>query len=372
MFPDASTLTLLGLASAAQNVTLSNTGSASISVATITFTGAFTTAPGGTCSALPITLAANATCTESIAFLPRTAGPVNGEVIFGGTGVIPQSILLAGTGTQISQTATTVSLTSNVVAPLVGQAISLTATVTPAGAGIPTGTVSFYDGALLLGTAQTLVANSASITTATLLAGPHNLTAVYNGDANFISSTSMLFVQAVLDFSLTSSTANPGSTASQTVEPGHAATFTFNLLPIGGAITFPVTLSATGLPAGATTTFTPNPITIGASPASFTMTILVPKISGSMHPTSLFGASTIAIGLLLLPFLRRFRHVPLLSLCAALLLGIAAIGGITGCGAESGYFSKSQQTYTIRVIATLTGTGGTILQQFTTVKLTVQ
>jgi sugar lactone lactonase YvrE len=362
----------VGVLSAIQTVTLANVGSASMSVADVTYSGAFATAPGGTCSALPITLPANASCTEDIAFLPTTTGPFTGAVIFGGAGVVPQSILLAGTGTQLSQTATTISLASNVAGPLVGQAITLTATVTPAGAGTATGTISFYDGALLLGTAQTLLANSASVTTTTLLAGPHNLTAVYSGDTNFSSSTSMVLVQQVVGFSLTLGTGNSGGTATQTVAPGQTATFIFNLLPISGAISFPVTLSATGLPPGAVATFTPNPVTIGASPASFTMSVPIPATSGSMHRTSLFGGGTIAIGLLLLPFSRRFRRLRLPSLCAALLLGIAAIGGVTGCGAKSGHFSKIQQTYTIRVIATLTETGGITLQQSTTVKLTVE
>jgi len=324
---------------------------------------------------LPIALPPNASCTENIAFLPATTGPVTGAVIFGGAGVVPQSILLAGTGTQSSQTvqtATTIALTSNVAGPFVGQAITLTATVTPAGAGTATGTVSFYDGALLLGTAQTLLANAASLTTTTLLAGPHNLTAVYSGDTNFISSTSMVLIQQVVGFSLTVGTGNPGGTASQTVAPGQTATFVFNLLPISGAIPFPVTLSATGLPPGTVATFTPNPLIIGASPASFTMSIPIPATSGLMHRTSLFGSGTIAIGLLLLPFSRRFRRLRLLSLCAALLLGIAAIGGVTGCGTESVHFNNSPQTYTIRVIATLTETGGITSQQSTTVKRTVQ
>lgn len=365
----------VGVLSATQSVTLANVGSASISVASVTYSGAFTTAPGGTCSALPIALPPNASCTEDIAFLPATTGPVTGAVIFGGAGVVPQSILLAGTGTQFSQTAqtaTTIALTSNVAGPFVGQAITLTATVTPAGAGTATGTVSFYDGTLLLGTAQTLLANAASLTTTTLLAGPHNLTAVYSGDTNFISSTSTVLVQQVVGFSLTVGTGNSGVTATQTVEPGQTAAFIFNLLPISGAIPFPVTLSATGLPPGAVATFTPNPLTIGASPATFTMSIPIPATSGSMHRTNVFGGSTIAIGLLLLPFSRRFRRLRLLSLCAAVLLGIAAIGGVTGCGTESIHFNKSPQTYTIRVIATLTETGGITSQQSTTVKLTVQ
>ena len=52
----------------AQSVTLANTGPAAISVASIIFTGAFTTATGGSCSATPITLAPGANCTQNVAF----------------------------------------------------------------------------------------------------------------------------------------------------------------------------------------------------------------------------------------------------------------------------------------------------------------
>jgi hypothetical protein len=101
----------VGTPSVSQSVILANTGSASLTVASIAFTGSFTTATGGSCSAVPITLAPNASCTQNIAFLPSAPGVANGSVVFGGTGVGSQSILLSGTGTQ---TTTTVTLTSNI------------------------------------------------------------------------------------------------------------------------------------------------------------------------------------------------------------------------------------------------------------------
>jgi len=363
----------VGILSPGQSVTLANSGSASISVATIAFTGPFTTAPGGTCPAVPITLAANASCTESIAFLPTTiAGPATGSVVFSGIGVVPQSILLTGNAAQASPSPSTVSLTSSIAAPFVGQLITFTASVKPTGGGSPSGTVSFYDGTTLIGAAQTLVAGSASVNETTQISGDHNITAVYSGDQNYLSESSAILVQNVLEFNLSFSGGSSSGTANQRVEPGHTATFTFNLASTGGTVSFPVTLSATNIPPGATIKFIPNPVTIGPSAASFTMSVQIPATTGSLQYRRLFTGSTVAIGLLLLPFSRRFRRLRLQSLCAALLLGIAAIGGVTGCGAESGYFSKSPQTYTIRVIATLTGTGGITLQQFTTVKLTVQ
>jgi hypothetical protein len=359
----------VGVPSAAQSVTLANPGTASISVATIAFTGAFTTAPGGSCGATPITLTPGASCTQSVAFLPVAPGAASGSVVFSGTGIVPQSILLAGTGVQ---TATTVSLASSAAAPFTGQSIVFTATVKPTGIGTPTGNVTFYDGATPIGS-STLTAGSASIATG-LIAGTHSITAIYAGDLNFTGSTSATLAQLVLDFNFTLS--GSAASVSQTVVPGQAATYLLNLLPVGGAFTLPVTLSASGLPPGATATFTPQVITIDANPASFTMRIQTTASLASLNPSSYLGAGTVALGLMLLPFScsmrRRTRRMRSLTLCAAFILGLAVATGLTGCGNGSGFFAQPQHSYTINVIGTANGAGGSTLQHSTTVTLTVQ
>jgi hypothetical protein len=353
-------------------VILANTGSASITIASIVFTGAFTTAMGGSCSATPITLAPNTSCMQNIAFLAAASGIANGSVVFGGTGVVPQSILLTGTGVQ---TATTVTLASNIASAFAGQAITFTATVKPTGIGTPTGSVSFYDGATLIGSSA-LTAGSASIAPV-LIAGTHTITAVYAGGSNFTGSTSAVLLQAVLDFNFTLGTTTPSS---QTVEPGQPVNYTFNLLPAGALFSLPITLSATGLPPGATVMFTPQVITIGNSPTSFTMTVQTAPTGALRIPSGLFGTGyrngTIMVGLMLLPFLRRMRRevrsTRLLTLCTAFVLSLAVIGGLAGCGTGSGYFGQPSQNYTINVIGTATGQSGATLQHLTTVFLTVQ
>jgi sugar lactone lactonase YvrE len=362
----------VGIVSAAQSVTLANTGTAPISVTSIVFTGAFTAATGGTCSAPPIALAAGANCKQNVAFLPVAPGAASGSIVFGGPGIVPQNILLAGAGVQ---TATTVTLASSSVAPFAGQPIAFTATVKPTGAGTPTGSVAFYNGATLLGS-STLAAGSASFTTA-LAAGTQGITAIYAGDANFTGSTSAALAQFVLDFNFTLSGTTSGS---QTVEPGQATTYAFTLLPLGGPFTLPVALSATGLPPGATVTFTPQVITIGPNPAGFTMVVQTSAVSASLHPNHPFGAGygegTIALGLLLLPFLRRplrkVRGVRLLALGAASIFSFAAVGLLAGCGSSSGFFGQPVQNYTINVLGTATGPGGTSLQHAAMVTLTLQ
>ncbi|WP_158793453.1 Ig-like domain repeat protein [Granulicella sp. L60] len=360
-----------GIPSTPQSVTLTNTGSASIAVASIAFTGSFTTANGGSCSALPITLSPNASCTQNIAFLPIASGVANGSVVFGGTGIVAQSVLLTATGTQ---TATTVTLTSNAASAFVGQNITFTATVQPTGIGTPTGNVLFYDGATLIGTSA-LTAGSTSITTG-LSAGIHAITAVYAGSASFTGNTSAVLSQVILDFAFTLGNTTPSS---QTVVPGQPVSFTFSLVPVGAPFTIPITLSATGLPPGATATFTPQVITIGSNPVNFTMTIQTAATGASRAPTGLFGTGygtgIFALSLLLLPYSRKRRKtgcIRLLALCTALALSLAAIGGLAGCGTGSGYFGQPSQNYTINVIGTATGQSGASLQHLSAVTLTVQ
>jgi sugar lactone lactonase YvrE len=368
----------VGVPSPAQSVTLTNAGTAAITVATITTSTGFTTATGGSCSALPIALSAGASCTENLELLPTAAGPASGSVVFGGNGVVPQSILLTGTATPAPST---VTLTSNVNPALAGQPILYTAVVTPIGLGTPTGTVSFDAGGASFNT-QPLAPGSATAqaTTPSLPTGADPITAVYSGDANFTGSTSAALPQLVEDFSitLTPQPNNPAGSTNQTVIPGKAVTFDVALTPLLGPFNFPIVLSATGLPPGAIATFSPQTINPGTTPASSTMTIQTAVNQGSLHRGRNLGGGAMAFALLLLPFTRKLRQraaklkgLHITTLAVTLLLCAAALGSITGCGAD-GFFAQPQQNYTLTVTGTTAGSNGYALQHSTTITLTVQ
>jgi CSLREA domain-containing protein len=88
--------------------------------------------------------------------------------------------------------ATTTGLSSSVNPSDFGQSVTFTATVTSS-AGTPTGTVQFKDGGANIGSAQSLDAGGvAQLTTSSLTAGPHTITADYSGDANFLTSNGTL------------------------------------------------------------------------------------------------------------------------------------------------------------------------------------
>jgi sugar lactone lactonase YvrE len=363
--------TAVGIDSTIQNVTLANTGTASITVSSIAFSGAFVTVSGGSCPTAPVVLAAGASCTENIAFLPAATGAVSGTVVFSGSGVVPQAILLTGTGAQAT-TGTILSSTASVL--LSGQSVTLTATIKPQGLGTPTGTLSFLDGASIVGSPVPLAAGAttALLTTTSLPDGNNAMTAVYSGDANFIASTSNAVAELVEDFNLTLASANTGN---EITEPGQAAVFTFNITPIDGAFNFPITLSATGLPAGASVSFNPATITPGSTATTFTMTVLIPATAQLRRQELWHGSETVVLALLLLPFGRRMRRggLRLRSLLVAgfTLLGLVATVGLIGCGGNSGFFGQTQKSYTITVVGTATS-GSATLQHSTTVTVTVE
>ena len=105
--------------------------------------------------------------------------------------LLPLLILISSFRTNAA-TASSITLTSSPNPSIYGRVVSLTATVT-AGA---TGTVTFYDGAIVLGTGR-LVSGTASLSTPTLAAGPRRLTAYYRGDSNFTASSSAVLTHTV-------------------------------------------------------------------------------------------------------------------------------------------------------------------------------
>ncbi len=91
---------------------------------------------------------------------------------------------------------TTTSLASSVNPSASGQPVTFTATVSSSGSGTPTGTVTFSDGPVLLGSAP-LTGGTASISTSSLGVGAHPVTAAYSGDGTFDPSVSDELVQTV-------------------------------------------------------------------------------------------------------------------------------------------------------------------------------
>jgi hypothetical protein len=119
-----------------------------------------------------------------------SAGTDSLQAVYGGSssyagssGTTSQTVQKAGTATSLSLGAGTT---------VFGQAQTFTAAVTvnSPGAGTPTGLVTFYDGSTAVGIGTLGANGTATFLTSGLAVGTHSLTAQYNGDSNFATSTS--------------------------------------------------------------------------------------------------------------------------------------------------------------------------------------
>jgi len=95
------------------------------------------------------------------------------------------------------KTPTSTTVVSSLNPSTFGQSVTFTATVTHSGSGTPTGTVTFFNGKNVIGSAPLSSNGTASITTSSLSVGSHSITAFYGGDSNFASSTSPALTQTV-------------------------------------------------------------------------------------------------------------------------------------------------------------------------------
>ena len=164
----------------------------------------------------------------------------------------------------VNRASTATALTSSLDPSVFGQQVTFTATVSPFSG--PTGTVQFFDGVNPLGTVA-LSGGSASFVTSTLAVGTHFITATYNGDTNFGSSTSSSLTQTVSASTINTTTAltsslNPSVygqqvTFSATVSPSSGATGTVTFMD-GASI-----LGASGLNASGVATFSTSTLGVG-------------------------------------------------------------------------------------------------------------
>src|SRR4051794_40322373 len=98
----------------------------------------------------------------------------------------------ASTTVTVSRAATATALAVTPATSVFGQPVTLTATVSTnsPSVGLPSGPVSFKDGATTLCAAVALSSRVATCTVSTLALGTHSVTATYAGDSDFSTSTS--------------------------------------------------------------------------------------------------------------------------------------------------------------------------------------
>jgi sugar lactone lactonase YvrE len=257
----------------------------------------------------------------------------------------------AGSGSvTIGQATTSTTLSANTTNPSPGAQITFTATVSSTTGAVPAGSVNFYDGPGLLNpTPVALNSGAATYTSNTLANGTQSLTAVYSGNADFVGSTSaaLSVVAGTSDFTIAA------SPSTQTLLPSHSANYTLTLAPVSGAFSSPVTLTASGLPAGITASFSPASLAAGSGTSSVTLTVTA-SATARLNPRTVPDSRwrpVIFLSLLLPLFSprRSRRLMRQLSHPAKLLLALLLACSLTGCG--GGYFGHAVQNYSVTITA---------------------
>jgi subtilase family serine protease len=279
-------------------------------------------------------------------------------------------------GTTGGSVASTTSVIATPNSGPAGTVMSLGITVAPgsSSANTPTGSVQILVDASTVASSVALSGGQANypLNTTGFLPGPHQVTAIYSGDSNFVGSSSNPTTITITgtgtvppvgsDFTLTPSMASVSTIIGQSVPA-----IVFTIQPLNG-FTGPVTLSASDTSKdGITPSFSVNPVVINStSSGSTTLTFKAFQSlasargdANSLHPASKgspvaktrwyvagSGATLACMFLLILP--RRRRWGALL----AVLLTVGAMGA-SGCG--SGGTLPTSATYNVTITATAAG-----------------
>jgi sugar lactone lactonase YvrE len=254
--------------------------------------------------------------------------------------------------------------------------VVLVANIVPPVPGTPTGTVTFYNGSAVLGTAPVLSAQvngsnagQATLTltnssTSPLPTGQYEVTAKYSGDSNYSASSSSTPVPLLI------TAPSIQMTASSNTITGGGAPVIITVSQVAG-FNAAVNFTCTGLPKYSTCSFGPAFAAVDyGAPATISFEVLVNQPPVEAVPSGVAGvrhlpgrrAFTAFLTLfLLLPTLllayarRASRHsanrfsAMRLSAVIAFLLITGAAATLSGCGTSSGTFDTPAGTSTITV-----------------------
>ncbi len=207
--------------------TVTVTGAAGSPSGTVTFKDGATVLGSSSVSSV-----SSVTGTATLDTSALTVGTHSITATYSGDGIYASS-LSSAVSQVVSLAASTTILASLPNPSPSGQSVTFTATVTGA-AGSPTGTVTFRDGAMVLGS-PSVASGIATLATSALTVGTHSITATYSGNATYSSSVSDTVSQVVANSAPTASSMNPASG------------------PLGGGTS--VTIFGTNFVSGATVTF---------------------------------------------------------------------------------------------------------------------
>jgi hypothetical protein len=190
-----------------------------------------------------------------------------------------------------SRASSSVALTAAPKSSYQTENVVLTATVTPSTAD---GNITFNNGSTVLGTAA-LSSGTAAFTTSTLPIAANSITATYSGNGALAPSTSAgVTVTVTPAFTLSS---NPSVL---TVVAGQSTSTTITVAPVTG-FTKALTFSCSGLPTGASCTFTPNNTTQATVALSITTTASTATSNAPITITATSGGANAATNTMQIP-----------------------------------------------------------------------
>ncbi|HVW79023.1 MAG TPA: Ig-like domain repeat protein [Alloacidobacterium sp.] len=247
----------------------------------------------------------------------------------------------------INKAGTTVTLTTSNANPTNGDSVTWTAIVSSNTSFVPAGAVQFLDSSTVLGTSPVNGQGTATFTTTMLTAGSHTIVAIYTGDQNFSQSQNAVSEQVKgPSFSLAL------DTAQLTLKPGQSGNIKATLNAEAG-FQGTVKLSCSGLPIGASCSFSPASLTASKSNTALSSTLTIRTTGLDLSNTAQakkpsFGNGAMLAGFWFLPSTllggwllwqrRRLRAATGNVLLLLVLLGCCA-AGVMGCGItpEPGY-----------------------------------
>jgi sugar lactone lactonase YvrE len=219
--------------------------------------------------------------------------------------------------------------------------------------------------------AYTVVSGPATLTGATVTltgAGTVVLSATQAAAGNYAATIATTTFTVTNGFTITPVT---GSSTAATTTPGGAATYNISLTPgTGSTFADALTLTISGLPTGATATFSPASIAAGTGATAVKLTVQTSNQASNRDLSFPFKPTLPILLGLMLPLLGTKRARRRLLRCSPLVLMIL-LGGVmalAGCGTSSPSYPPAQ-TYTMVVTATDTTTGA---HTATNLTLTVQ
>jgi hypothetical protein len=289
----------------------------------------------------------------------------------GGVDAIVGGDSFSGITEMLNSSGSTTSVASSLNPSASGQSVTFTATVTAGARGVtavPSGTVTFYDGATSLGSA-TLSGGQATLTTSALIVGSHSITAAYSGDSSFFQNTSAPLTQVVNVVGSSPSYQVSASPTSATIQSGQSANFTVTVNPVNGYMGT-VVLSCGSLPQGVSCQFNPPSVMPSKGPVQSVLTVSTQSTTAvnRSHPRNLLPLwASGFFGLIVIEGISRRRRLAVLLIAIA----IFALLSLTGCGSgasTSAAYPNSART--VHVIAS-SASGGNISQQVN-ITITIQ